>query len=58
VAVVGRALGCGTWLWLLGTDRVQAAPGPLCLLLAHDAAWLALLLAFLLVRRPAPTGRL
>jgi hypothetical protein len=48
---LGRALACGVWLWLLGTDRVQAAPGPLGLLLAHDAGWLAVLLAFLYARR-------
>jgi hypothetical protein len=54
VAVIGRGVQCGLWLWLLGTDRVHAASRPLALLAAHDAAMLALVAAGLVLARRMP----
>jgi hypothetical protein len=51
VAAIGRAIQCGLWLWLLGTDRVAAAPLPLALLAGHDAVILALVVAGLVLAR-------
>jgi hypothetical protein len=47
----GRALQAGLWLWLLGADRAALPAGPLLLLLAHDAFWLAALAALLGIER-------
>jgi hypothetical protein len=49
VALAGRALTSGMWLWLLGARPGEAPAAPW--LLAHDAAWLPLLAAFLAARR-------
>jgi hypothetical protein len=54
VAVIGRAVQCGLWLWLLGTDRVHAAPLPLALLVGHDAVILALVAAGIVLARRTP----
>jgi hypothetical protein len=47
----GRALLCGVWLWLMGTDRVKLPIDRLELLLVHDAVWLPVFGGFLVVRR-------
>jgi hypothetical protein len=57
VPLIGRALQCGLWLWLLGTDRVLLPAGPLTGLLVHDAVWLPLFAAFLFAARRACDGR-
>jgi hypothetical protein len=56
--LIGHALGAALWLWALGSaytlppERVPFPDrGPLMALAAHDAVWVPLLLAFLLVRR-------
>lgn len=57
VPLIGRCLSLGGWLFLLGTDRVRLPATPLGLLAAHDAAWLGVLVAFLIVwyrARPSP----
>jgi hypothetical protein len=58
VPLIGHTLGAALWLWALGTiptfpdNRIPfSAPGVLAALAAHDAVWLALLAAFLLVWR-------
>jgi hypothetical protein len=51
VAVIGRALQFGVWLFLLGTDRVRAAPLPLALLAGHEVVILAVLAAGLFAAR-------
>ncbi len=51
VTVIGRALQCGVWLFLLGTDRVRAAPLPLALLAGHEVVILAVLAAGLVAAR-------
>jgi hypothetical protein len=54
VAVVGRGLQCGLWLWLLGTERVHAAPLALALLAGHDAVILSLVAAGIVLARRTP----
>jgi hypothetical protein len=49
VPLLGRALLCGVWLWLLNADRVHPSAAALHGLLIHDAAWLPVLVAFLVV---------
>jgi hypothetical protein len=58
VPLIGRALGSALWLWALGAastfpdNRIPfSAPGVLLALTVHDAVWLVLLTAFLLVWR-------
>jgi hypothetical protein len=45
VPLVGRLLAAGTWLWLLGTDRVLLPAASLVILAVHDGLW-ALLCAW------------
>jgi len=59
--LIGHFLGTALWLWALGTtftfppDRVPfPTREPLLALAGHDAVWLPLLVAFLLVRRRNP----
>jgi hypothetical protein len=55
IPLVGRVLGSGIWLWLLGTDRVVLPSYPLMGLLIHDAIWVPGFAAFLFVApRRAP----
>ena len=42
VPLVGRLLAAGTWLWLLGTDRVHLPAATLLVLLIHDGLWVPL----------------
>ncbi len=49
VPLVGRGLLAGIWLWLLNTDGVRPSQDALRWLLVHDAAWLPLFIAFLVV---------
>jgi hypothetical protein len=46
--LIGRLLGCGVWLFLLGTDRIDVPDGPLVILTLHDAVGAAILAAFLI----------
>jgi hypothetical protein len=54
VAIVGRGVQCGVWLWIFGSERVQAAPLPLALLAGHDLAILALVATGLVLARRSP----
>jgi hypothetical protein len=54
VALCGRLLLCGVWLWLLGTPRVRLPPVPLRGLLLHDAVWLPVFLGILWACRSRP----
>lgn len=47
--LIGRCLSLGGWLFLLGTDRVRLAATPLVLLAVHEAVWLMVFVAFLVV---------
>jgi hypothetical protein len=58
VPLIGHALGAALWLWALGSaytlppERVPFPhPDRLLILAGHDAIWLPLLVAFLLVWR-------
>ena len=45
VPLAGRLLAAGTWLWLLGTDRVHLPAARLTILAVRDGLW-ALLFAW------------
>jgi hypothetical protein len=47
--LLGRLIGCGFWLFVLGSDRVELADGPCLLLAAHDAFWALMMAGFLMV---------
>lgn len=51
VPLIGQFLEAGLWLWLLGTDRLVLPSRPLLILFAHDAVWLPVFAAFLVVWR-------
>ncbi|HEX5273449.1 MAG TPA: hypothetical protein VFW33_23290 [Gemmataceae bacterium] len=58
VPLIGHALGAALWLWALGAAltfpenrQPFSAPGVLGGVAVHDGVWLALLAAFLIVRR-------
>jgi hypothetical protein len=48
VPLLGRLLGVGTWLFLLGTDRLVLPRAGLWILLARDAVWVPPLAWFLI----------
>jgi hypothetical protein len=59
VPLIGRAVQAGLWLWVCCTDRLAwPSPGRPFVLAVHDAAWVPVLVGFLLVwwcwRRAAP----
>jgi hypothetical protein len=54
VAVAGRTVQCGLWMWLAGSDRVHAAPVPLALLAGHDAVILVTVVVGLVSARRSP----
>jgi hypothetical protein len=48
VPLVGRLLAAGTWLWLLGADRVHLPATALHALALHDGLWVPLFAGFFL----------
>jgi hypothetical protein len=57
VPLTGRLLATGTWLWLLGTDRVHLPAATLLALVAHDGFWAALCASFFFVWLAFPSRR-
>jgi hypothetical protein len=47
VAISGRALSVGVWVWLAASGKAEAATSALWILATHEALWLPLLAAFL-----------
>jgi hypothetical protein len=48
-ALVGRLIGCGVWLFAMGTDRVDLPKRPCLILAGHDLFWVLVLAAFLII---------
>ena len=49
MALIGRVLPLGMWLWLLGTERVEMPAAPLRCLAVHDGMWVLVFFAFLML---------
>jgi hypothetical protein len=49
MALIGRLLPLGMWLWLLGTERVELRAAPLRCLAVHDGVWVLVFTAYLIL---------